>query len=121
MAKKILVVDDEIDNVRLLESRLQASGYGVIIASDGLEALEKARQDKPDVIILDVMLPKMDGYKVCRMLKLDLKYKHIPIIMITGRAQDSDRNAGQEAGADAYIIKPFKIEELFGMIQAVSA
>jgi len=121
MPKKILVVDDEKELVEMIKMRLEASGYEVIPAYDGQEALEKARKEKPDLIVLDLMLPKIDGYKVCRMLKFDEKYKHIPIIMFTARAQEEDKKLGEEVGADAYITKPFesqallkKIKELLG-------
>lgn len=119
MNKKILVVDDEAQLVDMVKMRLEANNYDVITASDGQLALERARGEKPDLIILDLMLPKIDGYKVCRMLKFDEKYKKIPIIMFTARAQESDMKRGAEVGADAYITKPFdsklllnKIEEL---------
>ncbi|PIU40872.1 MAG: two-component system response regulator [Candidatus Omnitrophica bacterium CG07_land_8_20_14_0_80_42_15] len=121
MGKKILVVDDEIQLVEMVKLRLQANGYIVLTAGDGQEALEKARKEKPDLIILDLMLPKIDGYKVCRMLKFDEKYKKIPILMFTARAQESDKKLGEEVGADGYITKPFepsvlisKIHELIG-------
>jgi DNA-binding response OmpR family regulator len=120
MAKKqILLVDDEAQLVDMLKIRLEANNYSVLTAYDGQEALEKARKENPDLIILDLMLPKMDGYKVCAMLKHDSRYSKIPIILCTARAQESDEKLGKEAGADAYIIKPFepfvllaKIEEL---------
>lgn len=105
----------------MLKMRLQANGYEVITAYDGQEALEKVRNQNPDLIILDLMLPKMDGYKVCRMLKFDKKYKSIPIILFTALVQESDKEMGSQVGADAYIIKPFepqvllsKIKELLG-------
>jgi len=106
--KKILVVDDEIDLVAMLTLRLEANDYEVFAAYDGQEGLDKARLLKPDLIILDLMLPKLDGYKVCRMLKFDEKYKQIPIILFTARAQESDVKLGKEVGADAYVIKPFE-------------
>lgn len=119
--KKILVVEDETDLVEMIKMRLEANDYEVIAAYDGQEALDKARKEKPDLIILDLMLPKMDGYKVCRLLKFDEKYKKIPIILFTARAQESDKKIGEEVGADAYITKPFepqtflsKIKELLG-------
>lgn len=119
--KKILVVDDEPGIVELLESRLKATGYQVSIAFDGVEALDKAKKEKPDLIILDLMLPKMDGYKVCALLKRDARYAKIPIVMFTARAQEEDRRMGLEAGADGYLTKPFdpqvlldKIEQLIG-------
>ena len=109
MPKRILVVDDEVGIVEMLKMRLEANNYEVITASDGQEGLEKAKKEKPDLIILDLMLPKMDGYKVCVMLKRDQRYMKIPIIMFTARAQESDRNLGKEVGADEYIAKPFDL------------
>lgn len=118
MAKqKILVVDDEADLVETLKFRLEANNYEVISSCDGKDALEKARKEAPNLIILDIMLPKLDGYKICRMLKYDQKYKHIPVIMFTSRAQESDRKLGGEVGADAYITKPFEPDILLGKIK----
>lgn len=117
MAKKILLIDDELDIVKLVESRLKINGYEVVVALDGQEALEKAREEKPDLILLDLMLPKLSGYKVCRMLKFDEKYKHIPIIMFTARVQENDEKLGFEVGADAYITKPFKPEVLLEKVK----
>lgn len=105
--KKILLVDDERDIVTLVTPRLVANKYDVVTAFDGEEALAKVKEEKPDLIILDVMLPKMDGYKVCNLLKTDSKYKKIPIIMFTARAQDNNIKVGKDSGADAYVIKPF--------------
>jgi len=106
--KKILVVDDEVDLVALVSLRLAASNFQVIKAYDGQAGLDKARSDKPDLIILDLMLPKIDGYKICRMLKSDEKYKNIPIILFTAQAQDLEKDLGEDSGADAYITKPFE-------------
>jgi len=117
MAKKILVVDDEQDLVEMVTARLEANGYEVISAYDGQEGLRKAQQEKPDLIILDVMMPKADGYKVSRMLKFDVKFKDIPIIMFTARAQEVDRQTSKEVGADAYITKPFEPEVLLAKIK----
>jgi DNA-binding response OmpR family regulator len=114
--KRILVVEDEKDLVEILSVRLEASGYKVIAAYDGQEGLDKAKKEKPDLIILDLMLPKVDGYKVCRLLKFDEKYKKIPIIMFTARAQESDRKLGEEVGADGYITKPFEPKALLDKI-----
>ncbi|MFH1791091.1 MAG: response regulator [Candidatus Omnitrophota bacterium] len=117
MAKRILVVDDEADLVETLTFRLEANGYEVIPAYDGKEALDKARREKPDLILLDLMLPHIDGYKVCGMLKSDDKYKSIPIILFTARAQDQDKKLGLEAGANGYITKPFEAKELLAKIK----
>ncbi len=115
--KKILVVDDEEDILNVLRFRLEANNYEVLVASDGQEGLNKARSEKPDLMILDLMLPKLDGYKVCRMLKFDEDYKAIPIIIFTARVQKKDEELGMEMGADAYIPKPFEPEILLGKIK----
>jgi len=114
---KILVVDDEPMIVKMVEARLQADGFEVITAYDGLEALAVARRESPDLIILDLMLPKMDGFKVCAMLKHDQKYMKIPIIMFTAKTQESDKKLGFECGADAYITKPFDPDILIAKIK----
>ncbi|MFC1807452.1 response regulator transcription factor [Candidatus Omnitrophota bacterium] len=114
---RILLVDDEKDLVDMVSMRLEASGYDVSIARDGQAALQMARRDIPDLIILDLMLPILDGFKVCRMLKFDEKYKHIPIIMFTARVQEDDKKIGEEVGADAYVTKPFEPAVLLGKIK----
>ena len=117
MSKKILLVDDETELVEMMKMRLEANNYQVITGYDGQEALEKARKEKPDLLILDLMLPKMDGYKVCGLLKKDTRYSKIPIIIFTARAQQEDKKAGEEAGADAYITKPFEPKALLEKIK----
>jgi len=119
MAKKILIVDDEPSLVMLVSTRLKTHGYEVISAGDGQTGLDMAKKEKPDLIILDLMLPKMDGYKVCGLLKKDTRYSKIPIILFSARDQEEDKIQGMELGANAYIAKPFtpqilleKIEEL---------
>ncbi|MFH0772277.1 MAG: response regulator [Candidatus Omnitrophota bacterium] len=115
--KKILLVDDEKDLVETVIFQLEGSGYEVIAAYDGQEGLDKARKDNPDLIILDLMLPKIDGFKVCMMLKRDKRYMKIPIIMFTARAQESDEKLGYECGANAYITKPFESAVLLNKIK----
>lgn len=117
MQKKILVVDDEKDITETLSFMLKAAGYDVITASDGEEGLKFAKEENPDLIILDVMMPKINGYKIARLLKYDNKYKHIPIIMVTARGQDSDKLIGEETGANEYITKPFEFEEVLTSVQ----
>jgi len=117
--RRILVVDDEKDLVDTLTFRLEANGYEVSAAYDGLQGLDKAKKEKPDLIILDLMLPKMDGYKVCGLLKADSRYSKIPIILFTARAQDSDKKMGEEVGADAYITKPFEPQVLLEKIKTL--
>jgi len=113
---KLLIIDDESDLVEMLSLRLEANDYQVISASDGQDGLDKARSELPDLIILDVMLPKIDGYKVCRMLKFDEKYKQIPVILFTARTQASDIKLGADVGADAYITKPFEPDILLDKV-----
>ena len=116
--KKILVVDDEVDLVKTIQFSLELGGYKVLVAYNGEDALTQARKENPDLILLDIMLPKLDGYKVCRLLKFDEQYKHIPILMMTAKTQEKDKLMGKETGANEYITKPFDIEELMGKIKA---
>ena len=117
MAKKILLIEDEADILNSLATRFKSCGFEVASASDGHEGLSKAKEVNPDLIILDLMLPKMDGYKVCRMLKFDEKYKHIPVVLFTARAGDADRKTGEDVGADAYLVKPLDFEILLAKIK----
>ena len=115
--KTILVVDDEVELVDMVKMRLEANDYEVLSAYDGQEGLEKAKKEKPDLIILDLMLPKMDGYKVCGLLKADSRYNKIPIIIFSARAQEEDRKLGEELGAEIYITKPFEPQLLLEKIK----
>ena|SRR3989338_1949836 len=115
--KHILLVEDEPDLAATVQVRLQTCGYKVSIACDGQEGLSKARAENPDLIILDIMLPKMDGYKVCRMLKFDEKYQRIPVMMFSARVQEKDREMAKECGADDYWVKPFEPEPFLAKIK----
>ncbi len=115
--KQILVVDDELDLLMAIKLRLEASGFEVHTATDGLEGLASARRLKPDLIILDIMLPKMNGYKISRFLKFDEEYKHIPVIMLTALAGAEDRATGVETGANAYVSKPFDSVQLVDTVR----
>ncbi len=117
MAQRILVVDDEEDLVANLRMRLQATGYEVLVAADGNTAYEMAKTENPDLIVLDLTLPGMDGYQVCRLLKFDDKYKNIPVIMLTARTQKEDKEWGQKVGADCYMTKPYETKELLAKIK----
>lgn len=112
MAKKILVVDDEPDAVDLVQFNLKNAGYEVVTAADGAEALRMARNFCPDLVLLDVMLPEIDGLEVCKMLRRDTATAGIPIIMLTAKAAEIDRVLGLELGADDYVTKPFSPREL---------
>jgi two-component system, OmpR family, alkaline phosphatase synthesis response regulator PhoP len=116
---RVLVVDDEPDLVRVFEFGLRASGYTVESASDGQEGLKKAREIKPDVILLDLMLPKLDGYKVCRLLKFDDRFKHIPIIILSARTQEGDQTLALEMGANRFVTKPYDFSEILGYIETL--
>jgi len=115
--KRILVVDDHPQVVELIRMRLESAGYEVIPAYDGYEGLVKAREQNPDLIILDVMLPKMNGYKVSRLLKFDRRYQHIPIVMLTSRAKRSDAEIGYRTGADEYLFKPYDPKRLLALVR----
>ena len=119
--QRILIVEDESDMAYAVRLQLEAAGYSVDVAVDGKEGLEKARRLKPDLIILDNMLPKMDGYRICRMLKFDERYKKIPIIMLTARAQKNDETVGYEVGVNAYLTKPFDPQVLLRKIESLLA
>jgi DNA-binding response OmpR family regulator len=112
MKPKILIVDDEPDVVQLIEYNLKAAGYDVVTAADGAEALDQARSTSPNLIILDLMLPEVDGLDVCKVLRRDRNTAGIPIVMLTAKASENDRVLGLELGADDYVTKPFSPREL---------
>jgi CheY-like chemotaxis protein len=117
--KRILIVEDQAMIVNMLKMRLEANHYEVITASDGQEGFEKAQKENPDLIILDVMLPKMNGYKVCQLLKADPKHRTIPIIVSSGRTPQEIRKVSKEVGADTYIHKPFEAEVLLAKMKGL--
>ncbi len=112
MALKILVVDDEPDAIDLIQFNLNGAGFEVVTAADGAEALKNARKFAPDLVLLDVMLPEIDGLEVCKLLRRDPATSGIPIIMLTAKAAEIDRVLGLELGADDYVTKPFSPREL---------
>ena len=116
MKPRVLVVDDESQIVNIIQFTLEHNDFEVLVALDGQEGLQIAREEKPDLIILDLMLPKIDGYKVCRLLKFDKKYRHIPIILLSARSESEDRALGRQVGADDFLGKPFEGEELVAKI-----
>ena len=120
MAKKrILIVDDDPDILDVLELTLPHEEYEVVQAQDGEQALEKVYERPPDLIILDYIMPKIDGRSVCKKLKKDVLLRHLPIIMLTGKGDIKDRVEGLDAGADDYIVKPFEPEELLARIRTI--
>jgi CheY-like chemotaxis protein len=121
MAEKILIVDDDLDTLRLVGLMLQHQGYRINAASSGIQSILMAQTDKPDLILLDIMMPEMDGYEVARKLRSDPNTSNIPIIMFTAKTQVDDKVAGFEAGADDYLTKPTQPRELFAHVKAVLA
>jgi DNA-binding response OmpR family regulator len=115
---KILVVDDEADLVSVLRFGLEVEGFEVISASDGEQGLSMARDSGPALVLLDLMLPKLDGYKVCRALKFDERYRTIPVFILSARSGDDDRRLALDMGADAFITKPYEMKELVAKIRA---
>jgi two-component system alkaline phosphatase synthesis response regulator PhoP len=116
---KILVVDDEIYIVHILDFSLGMEGYQVSTALDGEQALEKARGERPDLIVLDIMMPKLDGYETCKALKSDPQTKDIPVILLSAKGRNADQKLGFEVGADDYITKPFSPRKLVERINAI--
>ena len=116
--KNILIVDDEQDIVESLKFVLEAANFTCYSAFNGEDGLRLAKELMPDLIILDVMMPKMNGYKISRLLKFDSKYKNIPILMLTARSQDTDKLLGEETGANEYITKPFQIDYVLEKVKS---
>lgn len=121
MGAKILVVEDDLESLKLIGLMLQSRGYQVLAALNGPQALQKATTEAPDLVLLDVMMPGMDGYEVARRLRADPRTAHLPIIMLTARGQVTDKVAGFEAGADEYLVKPVHPAELLTRIEALLA
>lgn len=119
--QKILVVDDEMDVLELLTYNLRRAGYDVVLATNGLDAIDFARAEKPDIIILDLMLPEVHGFDVCDVLRKDPITANIPIIMLTAWASESARVLGLEVGADDYVTKPFSPRELLLRVNKLAA
>ncbi|MGQ0602857.1 MAG: response regulator, partial [Anaerolineales bacterium] len=121
MADKILIVDDDLDTLKLVGLILQRHGYQIVAANGGNSALAKAATERPDIILLDVMMPDMDGYEVTRRLRADAALSHIPSVMFTAKTLLDDKVAGFEAGADDYLTKPTHPAELVAHVKALLA
>src|SRR5580698_8463588 len=120
MTARILVVDDIEANVRLLQAKLQAEYYDVLTAPDGATALAIAGRERPDLVLLDVMMPGMDGFEVCRRLKEDVVTRHIPVVLVTALDGRTDRITGLEAGADEFLTKPIDDIMLFARVKSLT-
>jgi two-component system, OmpR family, alkaline phosphatase synthesis response regulator PhoP len=117
---RVLVVEDEPDVAELIRFNLFKEGYEVVVVGNGADAVRRARDSKPDVILLDIMVPQLNGWEVCRRLKQDDETRRIPIIMVTGRVDEGDKVLGFELGADDYVTKPFSARELLARVRAVT-
>jgi DNA-binding response OmpR family regulator len=118
MQKRILLVEDSPAYMQLMQEALEARGYSIVTAEDGEEALEQARKHRPDLILLDVVLPKKNGYQVCRQLKTESDMKSIPIVMVSSKTQEFDRYWGMKQGADGYITKPFGAGQIVAEVES---
>ncbi|MGQ9888892.1 MAG: response regulator transcription factor [Aggregatilineales bacterium] len=116
---KVVIVEDESTLARNLAEKLRGDGFTVITAADGEDGLDKIRSEHPDLIILDIMLPRLDGLSICRIIRHDPSTAHIPIIMLTARGTEVDKIVGLESGADDYIVKPFSLGEFLARVRAV--
>lgn len=119
MASKILVIEDESDVVDLIRMSLKGAGYKVLTAEDGESGLRKAREESPDLVVLDIMLPKMSGLEVCKSLRKDAATSSLPVVMLTAKSEEVDRIVGLELGADDYVSKPFSPRELVLRVQSI--
>jgi two-component system alkaline phosphatase synthesis response regulator PhoP/two-component system response regulator VicR len=119
MARKILAVDDEKHIVRLVQVNLERQGYEVVTANDGKEALKKVEEERPDLLVLDVMMPYMDGFEVLQNLRRNPETRDIPVIMLTAKAQDADVFKGWQSGVDCYLTKPFNPMELISFVKRI--
>jgi len=120
MATKVLVVEDNKTEQQLLVKALEENSYQVSTASDGEEALDRIQADRPDLVILDIVLPKKDGYQVCRQIRASEETKGVKVIMVSSKTQDADRYWGLKQGADAYLKKPFDEQDLMGLVQKLT-
>src|SRR5499426_1836879 len=116
---RVLVVEDEQDVAELIRYNLAKEGYDVRVTGNGADALRQAREARPELILLDIMVPQLNGWEVCRRLKQDADTRGIPVIMVTGRAEEGDKVLGFEMGADDYVTKPFSPRELIARVRAV--
>lgn len=116
---RILVVDDEPLIVKMLAKHLEEEGFQVLTAVDGYEGLAKARAESPDLILLDIILPRLNGYEVCTMLKQDTRHQRIPIVILTAKGKEKDELLGKSCGADVYLTKPFRIQPLLEQIRSL--
>ena len=117
--RKVLVVDDEPSIAKILRKQLEVAGFDVNVAVDGEDGLAKVREWRPELVLLDVMLPKINGHEVCKTLKADPELKAIPVIMLTAKTQRQDQDLAQQQGADGFLTKPFQLSELLAKVKGL--
>ncbi|MEJ2626937.1 MAG: response regulator [bacterium] len=115
--KEILIVDDDPLVIKLLQAPLQKAGYQVKVADQGLKALDMVKKNPPDLILLDILMPMLDGFKVTRLLKFDRRFKDIPIIVLTSRATEGERKMGEQVGANEFLYKPFRLNQILKVVR----
>lgn len=115
--KEILIVDDDPLVVKILEAPLEKAGYSVKVADHGLKALDMVKKNPPDLILLDILMPMLDGFKVARLLKFDKRFKDIPIIVLTSRATEDERKMGEQVKADEFLYKPFRLPQVLNVVR----
>ncbi len=115
--KEILIVDDDPLVIKLLQAPLQKAGYQVKVADQGLKALDMVKKNPPDLILLDILMPMLDGFKVTRLLKFDKRFKDIPIIVLTSRATEGERKMGEQVGANEFLYKPFRLNQILKVVR----
>ena len=115
--KEILIVDDDPLVIKLLQAPLQKAGYQVKVADQGLKALDMVKKNPPDLILLDILMPMLDGFKVTRLLKFDKRFKDIPIIVLTSRATEGERKMGEQVGANEFLYKPFRLNQVLKVVR----
>ena len=118
---RILLVDDEPSIIKMVSKRLGVEGYEVLVAMDGQEGLDKAQAERPDLVILDLMLPRLNGYEVCARLKEDPAWRKVPVLLFSAKVQPKDEALGKQCGADGYLRKPFQGQELMDRVRALLA
>lgn len=118
--KKILIVEDEVDLCKFMKMRFEREGFAVVIANDGIEGFNKAKQERPDIVILDLMLPNLPGEEVCKKIRRDAFISDTPIIMLTAKGADVDRVIGRVIGADLYVVKPFDGDKLVDQVRELT-
>ncbi|MEE9316426.1 MAG: response regulator [bacterium] len=115
--KQLLLVEDDLYSSETLKFALEAKGHEVIMVTNGRDALNLVREKPPQLVILDIMIPKMDGYHLCRLLKFDARFKHIPIIIVSAKIQDADKQLGLACGGNEYVTKPYDINNLINLVE----